>query len=346
MRILALALILSPLPAAAQDISTAPAPSWKICGQPEVSTHSWNWPSVEASYAKLLKAERFKDVQYTILDDLTRSPNQVDKPVLEKFLEQSRKVLDAGGPCCTQFGIKDMRLTGTYRKRPVLFDGQIDLTDCGPANEKAEQLNELRYAAQAIEFLGRRAVVPAQDAAVRAMADAAARYDRMLFEGFPMFPWEALANSWLWKDRPIKDGPPHDLLVLAHPSLGAEMRTTLSGSNIEASFAIEPLGWVHYPKARAHKTWYGLSMLTTFRGDMGIGLGGVARLQNFTAGVIWHDDDRDGRPWNSRAHIFIGLDLYQFVGHRLRRYEDFKDRVETAAKETEAAARGALTAPR
>lgn len=346
MRLLAITLILAALPAAGQEISTAPALSWKICGRVEVSSHTWNWLSLEASYAKILKAERFKDVQYTILDDLARSPNQVDRSVLEKFLEQSRKVLDAGGPCCTQFGIRDMRLTGTYRKRPVLFDGLIDLTDCGPANEKAEQLDELRYAAQAIEYLGRRAVAPAQDAAVRAMADAAARYDRMLFDGFPMFPWEALVNSWLWKDRPIKDGPPRDLLVLAHPSLGAEMRTTLSGSSVEAAFAIEPLGWVHYPKARAHKTWYGLSALTTFRGDMGIGLGGVARFQNFTAGVVWHDDDRDGRPWNSRPHIFIGLDLYQFAGQRLRRYEDFKDRVDAAVKETEDAARRALTAPR
>lgn len=32
-------------------------------------------------------------------------------------------------------------------------------------------------------------------------------YDKYLFEGFPMFPWEAAINSWFLTDKSIANGP-------------------------------------------------------------------------------------------------------------------------------------------
>ena len=35
-------------------------------------------------------------------------------------------------------------------------------------------------------------------------------YDKYLFEGFPMFPWEAAVNSWFLTDKSIANGPPRN----------------------------------------------------------------------------------------------------------------------------------------
>jgi hypothetical protein len=153
-------------------------------------------------------------------------------------------------------------------------------------------------------------------------------YDKYLFEGFPMFPWEAAVNSWFLTDKSISNGPPRDAIVLLHPSAGVVSSVDSdSKSDLGGVLAIEPLGWIHY--SADYETWYGVSLLAVFPGDREIGYGVALNYRNFKLGVSYHDDDTgqyDG------AAIFFGMDLYQFLGEKQRSYKGYFKQLEEELK--------------
>lgn len=148
-------------------------------------------------------------------------------------------------------------------------------------------------------------------------------YDKYLFEGFPMFPWEAAVNSWLLTDNRIANGPPRWQLAVLHPSAGVigHVASNTDG-DIGASLLIEPIGVVRY--TRDYKHWYGLSVMASFPFDREPGIGFAMTYDQFKLGVTWHDDS-DGRY--DGAAVILGIDLYQLVGRQAKKYDGYKNRV-------------------
>jgi len=148
-------------------------------------------------------------------------------------------------------------------------------------------------------------------------------YDKYLFEGFPMYPWETFANSWLLTDKSIANGPPRNQLVLMHPAAGV-VGAIGSGSDtdIGAVLSVEPIGWIHYSKD--YESWYGVSLLTVFPSDRDAGIGVGLNYNFFKLGVTWHDYDDD----YDNPTLFLGLDLYGFVDKKYRKYSTYKEKVE------------------
>lgn len=148
-------------------------------------------------------------------------------------------------------------------------------------------------------------------------------YDKYLFEGFPMFPWEAAVNSWLLTNERIADGPPRDAIVFLHPAAGVVSSVdSNSRSDLGGVLSVEPLGWVRY--SDDYKSWYGVSLLAVFPSDREVGYGVALNYRNFKLGVTYHDDDEgqyDG------AAIFFGMDLYQFLGEKQRSYQGYLEAV-------------------
>ena len=300
--------------------------SYKICGRSYSDQSPFAWKDIQLRYTSQLDAGDFDAVKRALLDELRISPQQKEAGPREIFLAKGKEVVDSTAPCCSQFALRSLE-DEDFNSHLSLFSGKILMDDCGPNNEKGVQLDELRYIADDFEQLGRMYISTFQSTAVMVIRKKNEEYDRMLFHGFPMFPWEALANSGLLTNSDISKGPPINQIVLFHPSAGAEVQVGLRESKLAASLALEPIGWVHYPKAQEHRSWWGVSTLTTFRNDMGIGIGAAVRYENFMAGILWHDSDNDRRLFNSKPFIFLGLDLYQFAGEQLRRYDGLRDRV-------------------
>lgn len=149
-------------------------------------------------------------------------------------------------------------------------------------------------------------------------------YDRYLFEGFPMFPWEAWANGVLLTKDTVAQGPPRNAIVLLHPAAGF-IGNVESGarSDVGGVLSIEPVGWIRY--SRDYDKWYGLSLLAVFPADRNAGYGVAFNYRNYKLGVTWHDDEsgeHDG------AAIFLGVDLLQFLDSKHREYEGYKEKLE------------------
>lgn len=151
-----------------------------------------------------------------------------------------------------------------------------------------------------------------------------AQYDKYLYEGFPMFPWEALANSWLLTDQSIANGPPRNQLVFLHPAAGVVVAAGAGAdTDVGAALSIEPLGWVHYN--RDYSRWYGASLVTVFPGDRNAGIGVALNYNTFKLGVTWHDNSSSDN--HRDPTIFLGLELYQFLGKQQRKYQGYLDKV-------------------
>lgn len=147
-------------------------------------------------------------------------------------------------------------------------------------------------------------------------------YDKYLFEGFPMFPWEAAVNSWFLTPETIAQGPPRNMLVLLHPAAGV-VGSVSSGSrsDIGGSLSIEPVGWIHY--SSDYQKWYGASLLTVFATDRNVGYGVALNYRNYKLGVVWVSDR--GSSHNG-ATLFLGIDLLQFVNKEQRTYGGYLDK--------------------
>jgi hypothetical protein len=151
-----------------------------------------------------------------------------------------------------------------------------------------------------------------------------AEYDRYLFEGFPMFPWEAAVNSWFLTDEHIANGPPRWQLAVVHPSAGVigHVDTGTEG-DLGASLLVEAIGIVRYTDDLRH--WYGASVIASFPFDREPGIGVALNYDRFKLGVTWHDDpsgEYDG------AAILLGIDLFQFVGQQRKTYDGYRKKLE------------------
>jgi hypothetical protein len=298
-----------------------------ICDNAYISTHPMSWETLRPGYAKALADGRYFVVTSDLMRRLEHSAAQIDLSVKAKMMDRIRQVIEGKVECCADFAPRYESPAEAYLPgRHFLFGKEIDLDQC--EGGRAAQNDELRYLAENMVNVGNAIHEDHRAASVRSMAELEKRYDRMLFEGFPMMPWEAWVNSrWLTPNR-IVDGPPHHVAVFMHPSLGTSLGTArLADAKLGMGMAVEPAGWVFYPPKAAHRAWWGVSTLAFFRGDLGLGVGVLGRYRHFSVGVVWHDGNKDNRLSNDRGSLFLGMDLYEFLGKTLRGYHGYLEEV-------------------
>lgn len=303
-----------------------------ICGRNRDATNPLSWESIEKKYSEQLQDRNFTPVLDRLLKDFQASPKQSNPAVKSVFEKHAQEVLQKKRTCCPDFAIAMQPAANPLDDNtPVLFNGEIDLSVCDAA--RTDQNDELRYYAHAFENIGNLEQSKARMKTATAIRDIEKDFDQLLFQGFPMFPWESLANSWFLTDKRMAKGAPYDQLVLGHLSVGASASTErFSKAKLGWGLAVEPLGWVHYPRAGKHQRWWGVSSLIFLRNGEGLGAGFALRYNQFSAGLTWHDSNDNNRLFDSKPHVFIGLDVYQFAGQKFRKYSEIKDRIKRDAE--------------
>ncbi len=278
-------------------------------------------PYIERGDAKGL----FHELQQLLTEQAIAWPKEVKSPVMNSITG-----LNSGEASLSDFKVtKDV---SGLRAKQVIFQNTPNALEIPPNsdNESCQMApqKEALIAATQFTILVERSGAEILSDAFKRTAEVAQMlegiYDKYLYEGFPMYPWEALANSWFLTDESIANGPPRDQMVLMH--LGAGVVGAFgSGSNtdIAAVLSLEPIGWVHY--TRDYDTWYGVSLLTVFPFDRNLGVGVGFIINNFKLGITWHDY---GNSNYKDPTYFIGFELYQFVDKSHRNYNAYQNKAE------------------
>lgn len=219
---------------------------------------------------------------------------------------------------------------GDFGRDQFVFDGdrRVNLPADAEACEESAAMRQARAEfAQFVRLVSRAGnellIVPREEFSTN-LAALETLYDRYLFEGMPMYPWEAAANSWFLTDKHIAQGPPRSQLVLMHPSVGvlANVESGTEG-DLGGTLLVEAIGLVKY--SSSYRSWWGASIVASFPTDREPGIGIGLNYRQFKLGVTWHDDP--GGAYDGAA-VFLGIDLYQFVGKQKRRYDGYRQRLD------------------
>lgn len=227
-----------------------------------------------------------------------------------------RKFTPPGGGIETGGRLK-FSTTGDEIVLPVAPDSQ----DCQAHEDALKQVASFGYV---METIGFNLKDPARKAAAEEIAKKGALLDKYLFEGFPMFPWEAWVNSYFLTPEKVEDGPPRSQHVVLHPSAGV-VGTVKPGEEHDtaAVLAIEPYGRVWYTEDYDH--WYGVSLLALFPTDRDPGYGIALNYDEYKLGITYGtDEDYKGLT------LFFGLELFSFAGEKLRKYDEYKKKYDQA----------------
>ena len=312
---------------------TAFSPGWAqnvVCGEQVTSAGAFAWEPFRNGAGRASIAESDASALAVALLELVKEestswPADIRNPVVAHTA-----MLVTGAAAYTDFGIsktdeipaRQLLLRSTANE--LELPGGATHQDCRDAGRK----NALIEAGRFVKLVARSHAALSQPSIVRVarrVEALEAQYDKYLFEGFPMFPWEALINSLVLTKDTIADGPPRQQLVLMHPSAGV-VGATGSGSatDVGTTLAVEPLGFIWY--GDNHDSWYGISVLAVFSEDRDAGVGIGFNYNNFKLGITWHDYD-DEAAYEDPT-IFLGIELYQFVGEQHRKYTQYRDKVD------------------
>ena len=155
-----------------------------------------------------------------------------------------------------------------------------------------------------------------------AVAQRAQAAEDLLKNGLPMWPWE----MWLNGTRLSKDDSKplfRSQWVFLRPSAGMEVNTrSRADGNLQASLAVEPVGFVYYRKSD-YSEWWGASLVVTSSTRDGIGVGGLVRWNNFVLGATRHKSDTPGE--SDSTFILLGVDLYDLLNKKRPDSEKFKE---------------------
>jgi hypothetical protein len=130
-------------------------------------------------------------------------------------------------------------------------------------------------------------------------------YERMVFDGLAMWPWEMWLNGKFVPSDFKQPAPLHQLTFFRPNASPAMKFDGEDDSEIDYGFTLEPIGYVQY-RDSSYKRWWGISALVTVTDDNGVGYGGLVRWDNLTFGLAYHDKDESNL-------LFVGIDLYKYI---------------------------------
>jgi hypothetical protein len=158
-----------------------------------------------------------------------------------------------------------------------------------------------------------------------AVARASVQAEGLLKDGLPMWPWELWLNGLRLSER---DSDPLFRIqwVFMRPTAGIEVDTrNRAAADLNASVAIEPVGFVRY-RGTDYAQWWGASMVVTSSTSRGLGIGGLLRWNNYVLGVTHHRAERRGE--DGSAFVFVGVELHELISKKraeLKEWKGFQD---------------------
>lgn len=164
----------------------------------------------------------------------------------------------------------------------------------------------MAYALDAMERVGSDGTLKlAQRVATVVAGRAYKTYERMVFDGLAMWPWEMWINGIFVPSDFKKPAPLFQLSFLRPNASPALKFDGTENSEIDYGFTFEPIGYVRY-RDDSYKKWWGVSALITATNDNGIGYGALLRWDQYTLGVAYHEKDNS-------ALMFVSIDLYKYI---------------------------------
>jgi len=140
--------------------------------------------------------------------------------------------------------------------------------------------------------------------------------ENLLNNGLPMWPWENYVNGLrLGKS----DAEPlfTTQWIVMRPSAALEFSTrNREEANLNASLAIEPIGFVRYTD-RTYRSWWGASAVVSVSSDAGMGYGALLRYDKFTLGLTLHKSSNPNK--DNDLFVLLGVDLYDYLNHKRQR---------------------------
>lgn len=185
------------------------------------------------------------------------------------------------------------------------------------------QKANIGYTAFLLQVLLSEQLEPLMKIYARRLDERSTSWEAYLKNGLPMWPWELVVNSWGEDYHDLAAGPPRWQWVVMRPSAGFEIYwPNRKDATLEASVAVEPIGFVRYTDVKTYRQWWGLSALVTLGSDdNGVGLGGLLRYNNYALGVVRRRDVDD-------SYVFLSFDLYEKVRETRVRAEEARARLE------------------
>ena len=158
-----------------------------------------------------------------------------------------------------------------------------------------------------------------------AIAHASGQAEGLLKDGLPMWPWELWLNGLRLSE---KDSDPlfRTQWLFMRPTAGIELDTrNRASADLQASVAIEPIGFVRY-RGGDYSQWWGASMVLTSSTSRGAGVGALLRWNNYVLGVTHHRAEQRGEKGSQ--FLFVGVELHDLIKSKraeLKEWKGFQD---------------------
>lgn len=215
------------------------------------------------------------------------------------------------------------------RNAELLFRGTgVDITfDC----EKIEQYQvDMASASLVVAVILARRDIPAFAARAEAIATQSRKHENLVKNGLPMWPWELWLNG-----KRLGEGDASPLfrrqIVFMRPSAGVEINTRdQQSANMDASLALEPLGFVQYADD-SYSSWWGLSAVVTTTTGQGMGYGVLLRYNNYAVGLTRHKAEVPGE--SDDTYLMFNVDLYDLVQKKRAELPEFKQWARAQARD-------------
>jgi len=182
-----------------------------------------------------------------------------------------------------------------------------------------QPLVDLATVALVAERLRVEGELPLLQARAANLKKAARDAEDLLQNGLAMWPWELWLNGLRLSK---KDSDPlfRTQWVLMRPAAGIEIDTySQASADLQASVALEPLGFVRY-RGEGYSHWWGASLVITASSSRGAGYGGLFRWDNYVIGVTRHKGQGSQPDSN---FLLVGVDLYDLLNKKRTELKDW-----------------------
>ncbi|HKU47524.1 MAG TPA: hypothetical protein VJQ58_11615 [Burkholderiales bacterium] len=178
---------------------------------------------------------------------------------------------------------------------------------------------DLVTVALAAEWMRTKHEIPLLGARARSVKKAARDAEDLLKNGLAMWPWELWLNG-LRLSKTDSDPLFRTQWVFMRPTAGIEIDTySQASADLQASVALEPLGFVRY-RGEGYSHWWGASLVLTASTRRGAGYGALFRWDNYVLGVTRHKGQGSEPDSN---FLLIGVDLHDLLNKKRAELKDW-----------------------